>query len=296
MTSSSASYGASPTKRSRRTKQQAGIVRAAIYEALQDSHPQTVRQLFYRLVSAGVIDKTEQEYKGTVCRLTAEMRRAGELPYEWLADNTRWMRKPKSYASLANMLDNQQQFYRRDLWAEQEAYVEIWLEKDALSGVLLDVTAEWDVPLMVTRGYPSLSYLHSAGEQIASIDKPTYLYYFGDHDPSGVDIPNKVYEGVRDFAPDAEIHFERVAVNPDQIQAFKLLTRPTKSSDSRSKSFEGESVEVDALPVNVLKNICHAKIVQHIDHDRLDRLRIVEDLERQTLTSIASSYRQGGAA
>jgi hypothetical protein len=122
--------------------------------------------MFYQMVNRGVIDKTEQENKGTICRLLAEMRRSGDMPYDWVADNTRWMRKPTSYSSLHSMLVHSQRLYRRDIWNNQDVYVEIWLEKEALAGVLCDVTEEWDVPLMVTRGYPSISFLHSAAESM----------------------------------------------------------------------------------------------------------------------------------
>ena len=168
--------------------------RAAVAQVLEEIQPATVRQLYYQLVSRAVIDKTEAAYKGLVHNLTV-MRRAHEIPFDWLADNTRWMRKPRTYRSLKDMLEREQEFYRRALWDDQDAYVEIWLEKDALAGVLVDVTDQWDVPLMVTRGYPSLSYLHSAASLIAEKHKPTYLYYFGDLDPSGVDITRAVEEG-----------------------------------------------------------------------------------------------------
>jgi hypothetical protein len=124
------------------------------------------------------------------------MRRAKEIPFDWLADSTRWMRKPASYNSLSDMLERSAEFYRRALWSNQDAYVEVWLEKDALSGILSPVTYKWDVPLMVTRGYSSLSYLHTAAEAIQRQQKPTYLYYFGDQDPSGVDITRTVNEGI----------------------------------------------------------------------------------------------------
>jgi hypothetical protein len=78
--------------------------------------------------------------------------------------------------------------------------------------VLLEETNQWDVPLMVTRGYSSVSFLHSAAEAIEEKGKPAYLYYFGDHDPSGRDITRATEDGLREFAPGAEIHFERVAV------------------------------------------------------------------------------------
>jgi hypothetical protein len=248
----------------------------------------TVRQVFYRLTTLGVIDKTENEYKQTVVRLLGKMRRRGLIPYGWIADSTRWMRKPQTYSSLQQMLTRSAELYRRSVWDSQGVYVEIWLEKEALAGVLYQVTAGWDVPLMVCRGYPSLSFLHSAAEVIANQGKPTYLYYFGDHDPSGVDITRSVEEGIREMAPAAEIHFARVAVQPWQITDWGLPTRPTKTTDSRSKGFVGESVEVDAIPPAQLRDLVRGCIVQHVDAPALERLGAIEEAERATLEQLAA--------
>jgi len=288
-----ADYRSSPIKRPRRSRIDIAQLCCTIKDLVKSERPMTVRQIYYRLVSQGAIGKTEGEYKTTVCRLLVEMRRRGELPYHWIADNTRWQRKPDTYSSMGEMLRLTQQTYRRALWENQDADVEIWLEKDALAGVLYDVTAEWDVPLMVTRGYPSLTFLHSSAESMAE-HKPTYIYYFGDHDPSGIDIPRKVERDLRAFAPFAEIHFERVAVTEAQIAEYDLPTRPTKKTDSRSKSFEGESVEVDAIPPRDLRNLAYDCILKHIDHRALQQLRKVEAAERQSLESMIAGM--GGAA
>jgi hypothetical protein len=125
-----------------------GRIRAELYEVLEQDHPMTVRQVFYQMVSRGAIAKTEAEYKGTVIRLLTAMRKSREMPFGWIADNTRWMRKPRTYRSLRGMLAEQAKFYRRALWDDQQVYVEIWLEKDALAGVLYDETEVWDVALM----------------------------------------------------------------------------------------------------------------------------------------------------
>jgi hypothetical protein len=263
------------------------VIRKAIHDVLEEIQPATVRQTFYQLVSRGVIDKTEQAYKTTVVRLLGEMRRAKEIPFDWIADNTRWMRKPTTYSSLSDMLERSTEFYRRALWDRSEVYVEIWLEKDALAGVLYDVTAKWDVPLMVTRGYASISYLHGAAEAIKARRKRACLYYFGDFDPSGVDITRAVEEGIREFAPDADIEFQRVAVTEEQIVTMNLPTRPTKDTDSRSKNFEGESVELDAIPPDTLRDLVRLAIEQHIDRDEFERLQVVEEQERVTLENIA---------
>src|SRR4051812_6135555 len=154
------------TKSERRTKAEIEAIRQAIYEIVHASRPMTVRQVFYALTVRGAVAKTEAEYKGTAIRLLTAMRRSGELPYSWISDNTRWMRKPSSYAGLSDFLERTARLYRRDLWAEAPVYVEVWCEKDALAGVLLEETAVYDVPLMVSRGFSSDTYLQSAAEAI----------------------------------------------------------------------------------------------------------------------------------
>jgi hypothetical protein len=185
------------------------------------------------------------------------------------------------------MLQISAQAYRRAIWDNQDVYVEIWLEKDALAGVLYEETATWDVPLMVTRGYPSISYLHSAAEAIAEQGKPAYLYYFGDYDPSGLDIPRKVESDLRQFTEEmsfgSEIYFERVAANPSQILSMNLPTRPTKKTDSRAREFIGESVEVDAIPPKALREIVRRCISQHVDEHAYGLMKEAEASERETL-------------
>jgi hypothetical protein len=181
------------------------------------------------------------------------------------------------------------------LWQSQEAYVEIWLEKDALSGVLFQETAKWDVPLMVTRGYPSLTFLHGAAEEIACEEKPAFIYYFGDYDPSGLDITRAVEHGLREFAPEADITFERVAVSREQIERWKLPSRPTKKTDSRAKRFKGESTEVDAIPPARLRELARECIERHVDRETLSRTFLAESVERNTLRKFIKGFREGGA-
>lgn len=270
----------------RRSKKEINEIKLAIYRLVKAERPMTVRQVFYRLVSIGMINKSETQYKGTVVRLLGIMRKTHMLPYRWISDNTRWIRKPDTYSSLAAALEQTANFYRRSLWNGVNAYVEIWLEKDSLSGVIYEETEKFDVPLMVTRGYPSLSFLYTAGEELAKKRKPCYLYYFGDKDPSGINIPVKVEEAIREFAPDIELHFERIAVTDKQIQEFNLLTRPTKLTDSRSKDFVGNSVELDAIPPLELRKLVKNTILKHISLDVLDSIKKTEELERATAQPI----------
>jgi hypothetical protein len=129
------------------------------------------------------------------------MRRSGALPYEWLADSTRWMRKPCTFGGIEEALKDCARHYRKALWRGAKTYVELWLKKDALSGVIYPITDLYDVPLMVARGYASLSFLHSAAEAINKLEVPAYIYHLGDFDPSGVNAAQKIEETLRELAP-----------------------------------------------------------------------------------------------
>jgi hypothetical protein len=271
----------------------------------------TVREVFYRLLAVRVIPKSEAEYKQTVCRLLAEMRRAGTVEYGMIADSTRWMRKPQTFDSVEDALRSTARLYRRNLWRDLPDYVEVWCEKDALAGVLVGVTDEYDVPLMVTRGYPSLTYLHDAAEQMAEQilrDKYVTVYYFGDYDPSGVDIRRNVEEQLGEFiqlrldarlAPLSQNEWDRfdfapVAVLPEQIEEYGLQTRPTKTTDTRARGFAAESVELDAIPPSDLRQLVRSVIEQHLPEGALDALHVAEASERTILARIAETV--GGAA
>ena len=176
-------YQASPIKRLRATKAVVEELRRALYDIVADMQPMTVRQVFYQATVKGIVEKTEAGYTKVQTDLV-QMRKAGDLPYRWLADNTRWQRKPSSFDSVEEALQETARLYRKNLWASADSYVEVWLEKDALAGVIYTTTAGYDVPLMVARGYASLSFLHTAAEYINSLDVPTYIYHLGDYDPS----------------------------------------------------------------------------------------------------------------
>jgi hypothetical protein len=285
-------YNTSSIKSGRRTKAEIDTIRGAMYGIVSTNQPMTVRQVFYQLVSDGKIAKTEAEYRQTVCRMLTEMRLSGVMPFGWIADNTRWMRKPRTFDSLEESLRLNMETYRRSLWTRMPVYVEIWLEKDALAGVLYDITSEWDVPLMVTRGYPSISYMYESATYMESMKKSAYIYYFGDYDPSGLDISRTVEQRLREFAPSVDLNFNRVAVTEEQIRMWNLPTRPTKQTDTRANKFGADiSVEVDAIKPDLLRNLAEVCITRHIDQDEYNRLLKVEEAERETLHSLVVNLR-----
>jgi len=272
----------------RSTKSEVDARRAALLDIVQKMRPMTVRQVFYQATVRNVVEKSESGYNMVQTDLV-KMRRAGVLPYSWLADNTRWQRKPNTFSSVEQALQETARFYRKSLWADAGAYVEIWLEKDALAGVIYPVTSMYDVPLMVARGYASLSFLNGAAEYIGTLDVPTFIYHFGDFDPSGVNAGEKINETLHEMAPDAEIYFQRVAVTLRQIRAWNLPTRPTKSSDTRSKNFGDISVELDAIPPEEFREMVRDVIERHLPADQFDILKAAEASERDLISRLVSN-------
>jgi hypothetical protein len=278
-------YEASHIKRCRATRSEIETRRSALYDIVEEMRPMTVRQVFYQATVHGVVEKTEAGYTKVQTDLV-KMRKAGALRYDWLADNTRWQRRPRTFDSVEDALNETARLYRKSLWTDANAYVEIWLEKDALSGVVYPITSMYDVPLMVARGYASLSFLHSAADEINDLDVPTFIYHLGDYDPSGVNAGEKIEETLRELAPDAEIHFERIAVNPSQIYLWELPTRPTKASDSRSKNFGEISVELDAIEPRQLRALVEEAIQRHLPAEQFDVLKAAEESERSLIRKL----------
>jgi hypothetical protein len=280
-------YAACRTNGVRATKRQMTAMHEALIRIVKEISPCTVRQVFYQATVRGIIDKTEGGYD-RIQRALVILRRAGRIEYRRITDNTRWQIKPSTYDSLTDALDETARLYRRAVWADVDAYVEVWLEKDALAGVVDPITEKYDVPLMVARGFSSLSFLHSAGEDIAALTKPAYIYHLGDDDPSGVCAGEKIEQALREFAPEAEIHFKRLAVNPDQIKRWNLPSRPTKQSDSRAKKFgRRRSVELDAIHPDQLRDLVERAILRHLPKGQLAVLAVAEEAERDMLRIFA---------
>lgn len=250
--------------------------------------PLTVRNIYYAMTVKGIIPKTEGGYR-TTCDYLRRMRIGGVIPYYYIADNTRWRFKPDTYPDLNNALATWQQSYRRDYWADQPEYVEIWIEKDALASVINPITQKYDVSLFVTRGYSSLTLLYNAAEHIKEVNKPTFIYHFGDFDPSGVDAGRSIEESLANHGVD--IQFKRMAVTEKQIEEMKLPTRPTKVKDPRAKNWgDKPSVELDSIPANVFRALVESCILNHIDFNAWEETQITESRDLQALEKFNKNY------
>jgi hypothetical protein len=228
-----------------------------------------------------------------VIRLSLQLRRSGEIPSGKIVDGTRLYRVPRAFGSVEEALRDTARLYRRDYWRHADELVEVWCEKEAVSGLLYDVTAPLGVPLMTTRGFSSESVVQDVAEQMADEQRPLTILFVSDLDPSGEIMPADVIRRIEHYAPHADIRLERVAVDREQVRLFNLPTRPTKRDGNRhATSFEGDSVEVDAMPPEILKDIVRFSIEAHMDRDRLRVLREAEASERDVLRAFG---RKGGA-
>ncbi len=268
----------------------------------EDEGPWTVRQIYYQMSVRNAVEKDDAGYN-RVQRQVLAMRREGLIRYGCIADNTRWMRKPATFASLDDWVEHSTSALRIDLWRDSPAAVEVWCEKDALAGVLYDVTARWHVPLMIARGYSSETFAYEAAEVIANRDKPTRIYYLGDFDPSGkhaaFDLEGRLREFVAElrkgratqrfppeFRSDYLLRFVSLAVTPGQIKAWSLPTRPTKRTDARFRWFvdqygDVESCELDAIPPAALREMVTNAILGNLDSDAVARISAEEKSARE---------------
>ena len=161
------------------------MLREAITELHERFERMTVRQCFYQLESGLWVPKTESGYR-RVQKEVLRLRREGLLPWSFIADGTRWQRKPSTWDNKADYMEAMFRGYRRDLWQRQNVRIEVWLEKDALADVVHNVTYAWDVSLMVSRGQSSATFINAAQAAAKTAAEragvPTYIYLLYDFD------------------------------------------------------------------------------------------------------------------
>jgi hypothetical protein len=286
--------------RERRTKAEVEAIRAAIGAVLKADHPQTVRQVFYQLVARGVIEKTEKEYQGTIIRLLSEMRLDGRVSWNWIVDESRRTRTTETFNGITDALRDTAQYYRRSALRDCDDYIEIWSEKEALAGIIWEEASTYDVPVVVSKGMPSLTQVYGSFVNIynaAKAGKQSYIYQFGDHDPTGCLIPKAIEARLNEFCEKHRCKppiVERIALTEEQIERYRLPTRPTKrDGNPHALKFEGDSVELDALPSSELRSLVSECVEWHIDASALETLRAAEESEREILEQLAADYEGG---
>ena len=256
---------------------------------LQYSDSITIRQLHYRLVAAGMTNDI-QHYKRVIAAMT-DARWEGGVRFGAFIDRERGIcgeteAKP---ILLQDEIERAQQqvkawmeHYHLNRWENQNAYIEVWIEKKALQGVFEEPCERNKVALAPCKGYPSLTFLHDAKERFSDAEdrgQERTILYFGDYDPSGEDIPRSIKDNLSRMGIDVEV--ERIALNPEQIASMGLSSVPAKDGDSRSRTWTGEgAVELDAIEPDELKRMAEEAIENRFDSTLLDELAEREETER----------------
>jgi hypothetical protein len=267
-----------------------------IIEIYQAQHLKlTLRQLYYQFVTRNAAPNTERSYKN-LGKLISDARLAGLIDWGAIEDRVRVPKAPNEFNDLRELVNAALNSYRLPRWKGQLEYVELWVEKDALSGVLAPLAEQYHVTLMVNRGYSSQSAMYEAASRFltAGTDKECHLLYLGDHDPSGEDMVRDIHDRLDMFLASVEVN--KVALTMDQVEQYDPPPNPAKLTDSRAASYIAEhgeySWEVDALPPDVLHNLIEEAILDHVDLEKMDGIQAQEVSDKEALIAATENIMQ----
>ena len=251
----------------------------------------SVRQLYYQLVARNVIPNNLSSYKSAK-ELIKNGRMTEDIDWDCIVDRGRAPVMPRQYASVSEFMSKTAGSYRRNRWEGQPHYVEVMVEKDALTGVLEPIANEYHVLLLANKGYSSTSAMHTAAERISQeheSGKTCHILYMGDHDPSGVDMVRDIKKRLAEFKCTVEV--ERIALTEEQVKKYNPSPIPIKMSDSRtveySEQYGNRSWELDALNPQILAGILEKHILKYLDLQKYDKMLDSERWGRGMLDGMA---------
>lgn len=262
-------------------KKRLAEINSILEEYVADGYRLTLRQLYYQLVSRDFIPNQQKEYKALM-NILAKGRMAGIVDWDAIEDRVRRPILPYWVTGIENAIEDTIDQYRLNRMEGQDSTIEVWVEKDALSGVLSRVTNKYHIRLMVNRGYTSISALYEAQKRLNDGDT---ILYFGDHDPSGLDMLRDIKDRMLNFGLDVEV--VPVALTMEQVRAFNPPPNPAKFEDPRADWYIAEyghtSWELDALPPKELIRLCEEAITQRIDLDQYNSMVAQERADKNEL-------------
>ncbi len=252
----------------------------------------TLRQLYYQFVSRDLIPNTLRSYKA-LGGIINDARLAGLIDWEAIEDRTRSLRKRSHWSDPSGVIESAAESYGLNLWEGQDKRVEVWIEKDALVGVIERVCTSLDTPYFSCRGYTSQSELWRAAMRHKSYGVPVIVVHLGDHDPSGKDMTRDIQDRLHLFGADSTI--ERIALNMDQVRKFKLPPNPAKITDSRFAAYEAEygaeSWELDALDPTKIEKMIRAAVTAHLDSRTFYDVQERQEEDRKLLNKCSEEWR-----
>ena len=248
----------------------------------------TVRQYFYALAVEEIVEKSDKGYSQVQVAL-ARARERGAFPMRAVYDGLRQIRQPPTWPTLQAFVARVPQWFALDKWAMQPRRVEVWIEKDAVRGTVQAVTDAADVPLLVDRGYLSVTAKFEASVRIAG--GPRAILYIGDHDPSGVNMQMEAETWMRAEADEGlDLVIERVAITDTEQADPGLPHLPVNPKDPRAadyvKRYGHEVVEVEALPPEVLQARLRNALDRHRDAEAWAEGEALEAEQRTRLVAL----------
>lgn len=255
----------------------------------------TLRQLYYQFVSRDLLPNKQSEYKrlGSVIN---DARLAGLIDWEAIEDRTRNVRTVSTWTDPAEIVSAVADQYKEDLWDSQQHRPEVWIEKDALLGVIEPVCRRYRVPYFACRGYTSQSEQYRAGkrfEDVAYKGQVPIVFHLGDHDPSGIDMTRDNSSRLEMFAGQ-EVEVVRLALNMEQIRRYRPPPNPAKETDSRAGSYIAQygakSWELDALDPTVIDELIQTHLEQLINGDKWAEAKAREQERRDVLAAAAARW------
>jgi hypothetical protein len=255
----------------------------------------TLRQLYYQFVSRDLIPNRDSEYK-RLGAIVSDARLAGLIDWEAIVDRTRNLRQNSHWREPGDIISSAAYSYAIDKWEDQDYRPEVWIEKDALVGVIEDVCERLDVPYFSCRGYTSQSEMWVAAQRLEGYtlgDQIPIIFHLGDHDPSGQDMTRDIFERLDLFMGGTKV--ERLALNYDQILRYNPPPNPTKLTDSRATGYINRygrsSWELDALEPAAIANLIEQAVLSVRDEEKWAAALAREQTAKQLLTSAARRWR-----
>jgi len=251
----------------------------------------TLRQLYYQFVSRDLIANKQTEYK-RMGQVINNARLAGLIDWNAIIDRTRSLKSLSHWDHPREIVSSCASQFAMDKWEGQDYRVEVWIEKDALVGVIDAACQKWDVPYFSCRGYTSQSEMWRASQRHLgheSNNQGVVIIHLGDHDPSGMDMTRDVDDRLITFGTSTKI--KRIALNIGQVKKYNPPPNPTKITDSRSRpymrKFGKKSWELDALEPKVISKLIEKNILKYLDTDMFEEVKEQEAAHRETLEEIA---------
>lgn len=266
--------------------------------AAQGFATMTLRQIYYQLVKANEIENKETSYDNLGSLIT-DARRAGLIDWSNMEDRTRNLRQTSSWLTTRQMIRNARYWYTYPKWANQEVFLEGWVEKDALIGVLQVPCNEWDIPYFACRGYMSDIEMWAAAQRVEqryqATTQTTVILHFGDHDPSGIDMTRDIQARFDYFlGSSAYCEVRRLALNMDQIHEKNPPPNPAKLTDSRAigyiERFGNSSWELDALDPTDINELVQGAVDEYRDVAKWEEALAMETAGRDQMRALYAQW------